>query len=336
MLKIMVSGSAGFLGSHIVENLVSRGYSVVGIDNMSGGDARNIKTKQYYEDTSDFKAMDRIFEIEKPDIVYHTACAPYEGFSVFSPHKITQNTFGNTTGILSASIKHNVKRFIYCSSMSRYGLQNPPYNEEMIPFPNDPYAIAKVASEQLLKQMSETHGIEYVIAIPHNIIGVRQKYDDPYRNVASIFINRNLQGKPAIIYGDGEQERCFSFIDDCIYSLIKMIGCPSGEIYNIGPDDQDGEVITINKLAEIIAGLTNFKGKPIYYPDRPREVKYAYTSSEKIRKEFGYKTTVKLEDGLKQMVEDIKQNGVKPFDYYHLELEIENDHTPRTWTDKLI
>lgn len=335
-MNILVTGSAGFLGSHLVDALKREGHKVVGIDNMLGGSHENIRTKHYYADTSNFREMDKIIGIEKPDVVYHTACAPYEGFSVFSPYQVTHNTFDNTAGVLSASIKHGVNRFVYLSSMSRYGKSNPPFTEDILPSPHDPYAIAKVASETLIKQMSETHGIEYVIAVPHNIIGVRQKYDDPYRNVASIMINRNLQGKPAIIYGDGEQRRCFSFIDDCLYSLTRMIDCPSGEIYNIGPDDKDGEVVTINQLAEIISDLTGFSGKTIHYEDRPREVKEAYTSSDKVRKAFGYETKTKLHRGLQTMIDDIKERGTKPFDYSFLDLEIINENTPKTWTEHSI
>jgi UDP-glucose 4-epimerase len=204
----------------------------------------------------------------------------------------------------------------------------------MLTKPNDPYALAKVASEDLIKMMADTFKFEYAIAVPHNIIGPRQKYDDPFRNVASIFINRMLQGKPPIIYGDGNQKRSFSFVDDCLYSLYKMIDCPSGEVYNIGPDDKDGEVVTIKKLAETIAGILDFKKPFIYMPDRPREVKNAFCSSDKIRKQFGYQTKTKLEEGLGKMIKDIKSKGAKPF-AYHLPIEIEWN-CPRTWKEKMI
>lgn len=337
-MKIAVSGAAGFLGSHLVDRLREQGHNVIGIDNMVSGSWDNVSDiKAHFTlDTANYTLMKQAFELFKPDIVYHTACTPYEGLSVFAPTAVTHNTFGNTIGILTAAIETGVKRFVYCSSMSRYGKQQTPFTEDMPAAPEDPYAVAKVASEQVLKQMAETHGVEYVIAVPHNIIGVRQKYDDPYRNVASIMINRNLQGKPAIIYGDGEQKRCFSFVEDCLYSLERMIDCPSGEIYNIGPDEADGEVVTINELANVIADITGFEGEPIHMPDRPREVKEAYTSSDKIRREFGYKTTVTLREGLEQMVEDIKRRGTKPFDYSFISPEIYNEKTPKTWTEKLI
>lgn len=335
-MKIIVTGSAGFLGSHLTESLAKKGHEVVGIDSMISGDKSNINVRTYTLDTGDFKAMSEVMFTEKPDIVYHLACTPYEGLSVFSPHVIAQNTLTNTTAILSAAIQNKVKRFIYASSMSRYGDQAPPFSEDMPTKPVDPYAVAKVASEQIIKQMAETHGIEYVIAVPHNIIGTRQKYDDPYRNVASIMINRNLQGLPAVIYGDGLQTRCFSFVDDCLYSLEQMLACSSGEVYNIGPDEVDGEVITINELAHRIAVLTGFEGRPLYVAGRPREVKRAYTSSDKIRRQFGYETKTTLWEGLAKMVEDISVIGPKPFNYDFLDVEIMTNDTPDTWKKRML
>lgn len=335
-MKILVTGVAGFLGSHLAERLIKEGHEVIGVDNLLGGCIENVPSgvKFFEDDTADITAMEWIIGEERPDIVYHCACIACEGFSVFSPSFITNNTFGNTIALLSASIKLGVKRFIYTSSMSRYGKQECPFTEDMQPKPEDPYAVAKVASEDVLKMLAETHGIEYVIAIPHNIIGTRQKYDDPYRNVVSIMINRMLQGKAPIIYGDGSQTRSFSFIDDCVDSMVRMIDCPDKCIYNIGPDDKDGSVHSVKELADIIAEVIGFKGKYIYVPDRPREVKHAYCSSDKIRKEFGFKTKTNIIEGIKEMVEDIKKKGVKDFKYDY-PLEIENG-APKTWSQKLI
>lgn len=337
-MKILVTGSAGFIGSHLVENLTKLGHDVYGIDSLIGGHEENIidKEKHFYADTSDLKLMQEIVGKVKPEVVYHLACTAHEGLSVFSPSNITHNTFGNTIALLSACVSNGVKRFVYASSMSRYGLLPTPYTEDMTPNPNNPYAIAKVSAEKVIKQMSETHGIEYVIAVPHNVIGTRQHYYDPYRNVASIFINRNLQGKPAIIYGDGEQLRSFSYIDDCMYSLLRMIDCEPGGIYNIGPDEKDGEVTTLNELAAIVAEVTGFKGKPIHVEDRPREIKIAHASSEKIRREFGYKTKTSLRTAIEEMTKDIIKKGVRPFDYDAYEVEIKTEKTPKTWTERLI
>ena len=175
--------------------------------------------------------------------------------------------------------------------------------------------------------------MEYVIAVPHNIIGPRQKYDDPYRNVAAIMINLMLQKRQPIIYGDGEQKRCFSFIQDDVKVLEKLVFSDKvvGEVINIGPDE---EFVTINQLAETIAKLLKFKLKPIYMPERPQEVKLANCSADKARRLLGYKTEYTLGAGLKSMIDYIKKRGPKPFKY-HLDLEIINKKTPRTWKDKL-
>lgn len=337
-MKILVTGNAGFLGSHLVDAFLADGHEVVGVDSLVSGYIDNINHSitQYIKDTSDYDEMNRIIKSEKPDVIYHTACAPYEGVSVFSPNWVTKNTFGNSVGIISAAANNKVKRFVFCSSMSRYGKQQTPFLETMPTAPEDPYAAAKAAAEMVLKQMAETHGMEYVIAVPHNIIGPRQAYDDPGRNVASIMVNRNLRGEPVIIYGDGMQTRCFSYIDDVLYSLKKMLHCPSGQVYNIGPDDKDGEVVTIKQLAQIIGELTGCDKSPIHMPDRPREVKHAFTSSDKIRKEFGYETKTSLRDGLQKIVDYVNARGTREFNYKNMNIEIVNDKTPKTWLDRLI
>jgi len=332
-MNILITGVAGFLGSHLAEALRHE-HNVSGVDNLIGGYIENVPLGiEFYQfDTANYDNMNAILHKERPDIIYHCACTAYEGLSVFSPSLITQNTFQNTAGILSAAIKNKVKRFIYTSSMARYGSNSLPFTEDMTPHPEDPYGLAKVASEKLIDLMAKQHKFEWVIAVPHNIIGIRQKYNDPYRNVASIMINRILQKKPIIIYGDGEQTRSFSFVEDCLEPLLRMIDCPTNKIYNIGPDDKDGEVVTVNQLAKIISKLLGWKKKPIYFPARPCEVKHAYCSSDKIRKEFNYKTETKLEKGLQSMIDDIQKKGTKPFKY-HLPIEITKG-CPTTWTRK--
>ena len=214
--------------------------------------------------------------------------------------------------------------------MARYGKQETPFKENMAPRPVDPYAIAKVAAENVLINLCELNNIEWVIAVPHNIIGPRQKYDDPFRNVMSIMLNRMLQGKQPIIYGDGEQQRCFSYIDDCLYCLNALAFQDNvvGEVINIGPDE---EPITINELAEACANETGLNLDPIHHKDRPKEVKHAIRSADKARKLLDYKTKVTLKEGIRKTYEYIKRRGVKPFEY-HINLEINNDLTPYTWT----
>jgi len=330
----MITGIAGFMGSHLADKFLNKGYEVYGIDNLIGGYKENIpKGITWWNlDLGNFDEIkDKFSGI---DTVIHTACTAYEGLSVFSPSLVTRNTSHITTTVLSASIKSGVKKFVYMSSMARYGTQDiVPFTEDMTPKPQDPYGIAKVASELLVKNLCETHGMKYVILVPHNIIGPRQKYDDPYRNVASIMINRMLQGKQPIIYGNGEQMRCFSFIQDVIDPL--MIACETdfvnSQIINIGPDE---EFITINELAKTIAEILKFNLDPIYMPGRPQEVFYANCSSDKARKLLNYKTKVSLKEGLTELVDWIMLNGTKEFNY-HLPIEFITESTPRTWTERL-
>ena len=239
-----------------------------------------------------------------------------------------------TVGVATAAIQNGVKRIIYCSSMARYGDQQSPFTEDMPTKPVDPYGISKVAGEEILKTLCKVHGVELVIAVPHNIIGPNQKYDDPFRNAVSIFINRMLQGKPPIIYGDGLQTRCFSYVDDCLSSLLKMVEdpCVVGQVINIGPDE---EFVTIKEVAETCANLTGFNGDFVYVPDRPQEVKHATCSSDKARKLLGYKTMTNTKEGIKKTYEYIKEHGPRAFEY-HIDIEIINDKTPSTWTQKKI
>lgn len=329
-----ITGVAGFLGSHLAERLLAQGNRVIGVDNLIGGYLDNVPTGVdfYQYDCANYEAIVKL--MRGVDVVYHCACTAYEGLSVFSPHLITQNTFGITMSVLSAALANKVQRFVLCSSMARYGTQEVvPFTEDMTPKPQDPYGIAKYASELATRELCETHGMEYVIAVPHNIIGPRQKYDDPYRNVASIMVNLMLQGRQPVIYGDGMQKRCFSFVQDVVNPLEQLAVADHvvGHVINIGPDE---EFITINELAQTIARLLDFPLKPIYMPDRPREVKHATCSANKAREMVGYVTTHKLEDGLSELIEYIRQRGVKPFKY-HLPLEIVNEKIPKTWKDKL-
>jgi UDP-glucose 4-epimerase len=334
-MKVLITGVAGFMGSHLADSFLAKGYEVHGIDNLLGGYEDNIPAGVVWHnvDLGNFDEVKDIFN--GVDLVVHTACTAYEGLSVFSPALVTKNTSHITTVAVSASIRAGVKKFVHMSSMARYGSQDVvPFVESMTPKPQDPYGIAKYAAEMLIKNLCETHGMDYVILVPHNIIGPRQKYDDPFRNVASIMINRMLKGQQPIIYGNGEQKRCFSFMQDVIDPL--MIACETdvanGMTINIGPDE---EFITINQLAVVVAKLLDFKLDPIYMPGRPQEVFHANCSANKAREILNYKTKVSLEQGLSELIEYIKLKGVREFNY-HLPIEFVTDATPKTWTEKLI
>ena len=328
-MNIFITGIAGFLGSHLADHFLNLGHNVFGNDNLIGGSKKNInkKVEFFLVDCCDFEKIKKI--TKNIDCLIHCAASAHEGLSIFSPNFICKNNFQASTSVISCAAANKVKRIVYCSSMARYGKNKTPFFEDYECKPVDPYGISKVAGEEILKNICEVNNLEWNIVVPHNIYGPRQKYDDPYRNVVSIMINRNLQNKPSIIYGNGNQTRCFSYIDDCIESISKI--CLNKnvkkQIFNIGPDES---VITIKKLAKIISKLCNFNGNPIFVKKRKNEVKEAYCSSEKARKYLNYITKTKLEDGIKKNIEYIKKEGVKKFKYY-IPIEINNNFLVPTW-----
>ncbi len=331
----MVTGIAGFMGSHIAESLLQQGHQVLGIDNLIGGYRDNVPvgTDFVCEDLGNLDMIKPHFS--EVDVVIHAACTAYEGLSVFSPALVVQNTAQITATVMSAAVSQGIKKVIYLSSMARYGAnERVPFTEDLPPKPQDPYGIAKVCAEELVKNVADTHGLEWVILVPHNIIGPRQKYDDPFRNVASIMTNRMLRGLQPYIYGDGEQRRCFSFMTDVVNPILKTVTTDVGnrEIINIGPDE---EFVTVNELARRLASIIDFSLDPIYVPGRPQEVKDANCSADKARRLLGYSTSTGLDAGLHSLVDYIRTRGPKEFSY-HLPIEFSTPQTPKTWTERLI
>ena len=334
-MKIFVTGIAGFLGGHVAEKLLKDGHEVSGCDNLIGGYLDNVP------EDAEFFQVDAIYlnqmrkMTQDSDVIIHTACTAYEGLSVFSPYLVGQNTYQISMSVFSAAAENKTPKVINFSSMARYGEQEvTPFTEDMIPQPQDPYGIAKLSAEKTLEVLSEVHNFKYVNLVPHNIIGPKQKYDDPYRNVVSIMINRVLNGKAPIVYGDGEQVRCFSDIDDVVNPLVNSLTNKKaeGETINVGPDE---DAISIKDLSLKILNVLNSDLEPIFVDPRPQEVKFAHCSAEKSRKLLDYKTTVSLDESIEKIANWIIQRGPKKF-RYHLDVEILNEKTPKTWKNKLI
>jgi UDP-glucose 4-epimerase len=333
-MHIFITGIAGFLGSNLADYYLKKRFKVSGCDNLIGGTLDNIdinKINFFKANCEDFEMMKKI--TKDVDILCHAAAYAHEGLSSFSPVLISSNNVTGSVSVFTAAIVNKVKRIVYCSSMARYGNIKIPFKEEDELKPVDPYGVSKVAAENILKILSKTHNIEYNIAVPHNIIGPKQKYDDPYRNVVSIMINLMLQKKSPIIYGDGNQKRTFSDIDDCIYCLDKLLTDPKivSQVVNIGPDE---ECISINELYRLLSNKLKFNLEPKYLADRPNEVKEATCSADKARKVLGYKTSVSLDESLDKIINYISQKGPKDFQYNY-PLEINNEKTPITWKEKL-
>jgi UDP-glucose 4-epimerase len=234
--------------------------------------------------------------------------------------------------LLVAAVNNNVKKFVFTSSMAVYGSQQPPFSEEMLPMPEDPYGCGKAYCENMVKIFAHTYDFDYTILRPHNVYGPRQNISDPFRNVLGIWINLIMKGKEPYIFGDGEQQRAFSYIGDVVPAIANagLQNKASNEIINVG----SSEVSTINEACQVVLKAMDSRLKPIYQDARPGEVKYAYCTSEKSEKLLDYKTATKLEEGIKIMVKWAKAYGAQE-PTYRLPLEI-TKKAPQLWKEKLI
>lgn len=338
MPRIIVTGGMGFMGSHLVDSLIDRGHEVLVIDNLSTGYRanRNPKALNKEFDLLDKETISLMVHAFKPQYVYHLAAWAHEGLSQFCPVKITENNYNATLNILLPSINVGVKRFIFTSSMSVYGEQEPPFSEDYTRSPHDIYAVAKTASEQAIELLSQVHGFDYTILRPHNVYGERQNISDPYRNVVGIFMRRILENKPLVIYGDGKQTRSFSYIQDVNLAIVRALIEPraSRQIINIGPT----ESYSINELAREVCAVAGKQNHPIeHIEDRPLEVKHAYCTNDKAQDILKYETTVHLREGLTRMFAWAKHlsqtTGIREPRYLD-SLEILGEGTPKTWVHK--
>lgn len=335
MKNILITGNAGFIGSHLADEfLVSKHFDVYGMDNLSGGFKRNIQRtmKFHYTVSLEDPTVHQYIQDIKPDVLLYLAADAREGRSQFTPISATKNNIMAYVNTLTACIKAGVKKVVFFSSMSVYGGQKTPFSEDMPKRPVDVYGINKAACENITEVLASVHGFKYTIVRPHNVFGERQHIADPYRNVIGIWINRIMQGEPPIIYGDGKQKRSFTSIYNFApYALNMLDDKCNGEIINVGPIEE----YTLNDACEIILKTMKSSLKPIYVPDRPLEVKYAWSTYNKAQKLLEYKTRVSFEQGIASMVKWARELGPQPFKYLD-ELEIISKKTPKTWTEKKI
>jgi len=340
-VNILITGSAGFMGSHLVDGLLNKGFkNVYGLDDLSGGYMDNVNPKSHFTilDLRKREKLEQYIEKVKPQIIFHLAADATEGRSQFTPISCTERNYLAYLNLLVPAIKHGVEKIILTSSMSVYGSQKPPFTEDMFRLPDDIYGISKSAMERATEILSKVHGFKYVIIRPHNVYGPGQNLSDPYRNVIAIFINCLLNNRNFYIYGDGEQKRAFSYIDDFTPYIIKaaFIKEAEGKIFNIGPVQE----VTINELADIVlktffpAGIPS-KLIPKHLPPRPLEVKEAWCTVDKAKRILGYKTTLTLADGVRRMIAWARKKGPQEFHYLD-DLEIVNKYTPVTWVEKLL
>ena len=327
-MKSLVTGGAGFIGAHVVRELLAKGDEVVVLDDLSGGFEDNVPEEATFVKGSilDIDLVNSLFEEHKFDYIYHLAAYAAEGLSHFIKRFNYNNNLIGTVNLINASVNHEVKCFVFTSSIAVYGAGQLPMSEDMIPQPEDPYGIAKYAAEQELKVSHEMFGLDYVIFRPHNVYGEFQNIGDKYRNVIGIFMNQIMQDQPLSVFGDGTQTRAFSYIKELSPVIANAPDNKEayGEVFNVGADTP----YSINQLVEVIGKVFNKEPKVSYLEAR-NEVQHAYSTHEKVKKFFGEQKSYSLEEGVRIMAQWAKDHGPRESSEFG-EIEIPKN-LPPSW-----
>ncbi len=331
MDHVLVTGGAGFIGSHVAENLVKSGYAVTILDDLSGGFTDNlpIGSRFIQGDINQVSLVNELFQETQFRYIFHLAAYAAEGLSHFIKRFNYNNNLIGSVNLINAAINTGVNCFVFTSSIAVYG-SSPvlPMTEETPPHPEDSYGIAKLAVEQELKACKEMFGLDSIIFRPHNVYGERQNIGDKYRNVVGIFMNQILQGKSMTVFGDGTQTRAFSYIGDVAPTIAGSVETPAAynQVFNVGAD----QPYSVNELAACVAQAMGVEPDITHLPAR-NEVLNAYSSHEKERNIFGDQQRVSLEEGLKHMAEWVKSHGARSSQKFK-EIEVTKNF-PKAWLD---
>lgn len=300
-MKVLITGVAGLLGSRLADWIIENvpDAEVVGIDDLSGGYRENVNPKViFWQQNLVEHPIENAFDVHRFDYVFHFAAYAAEGLSPFIRQYNYENNLVATTRIINNCIKYNVKRLVFTSTLAVYGNgEGGLFDEVQIPKPIDPYGVAKYACEMDIQIANEQHGLDYCIIRPHNVYGIKQNIWDKYRNVLGIWMYQHLNGEPMTIFGDGEQTRAFSYIDDIVEPLWNSAIRPeaSKEIINLGG-------IQSYNIREANAVLRNVIGTgDIVYKEGRHEVKHSIPTHQKSIDLLGFEHKTNLYDGLSDM-----------------------------------
>ncbi|MBM3908271.1 MAG: NAD-dependent epimerase/dehydratase family protein [Gemmatimonadetes bacterium] len=328
----LVTGGAGFIGSHVAELLDAAGEQVVVLDDLSGGFVENIvgqRTQFVQGSVTDAALVNRLFEEHRFDHVYHLAAYAAEGLSHFIRHYNYENNVLGSMNLINASVNHGVKVFVFTSSIAVYGSNQLPMTEELTPRPEDPYGIGKYAVELDLAAAHEMFGLDYVIFRPHNVYGERQNIGDRYRNVIGIFMSQILKGEPMTVFGDGRQTRAFSYIADVAPAIAHCVHRPAAfnQVFNIGAD----QPYSVLDLAQAVAKALGAE-PALRHLEARKEVVHAYSSHDKVRRVLGDLTgNVPLDEGIARMAAWVRMVGARESSRF-TRVEVPKN-MPRSWAE---
>ena len=302
----LITGIGGFIGSSLARALITQGERVRGIDNFSTGRRENLKdilhSIDFREaDILDSQAMSQA--CQGVDYVLHQAAIPSVPRSVKDPVESNRANVDGTVNVLVAARDAKVKRVVYAASSSAYGdTPTLPKHEGMIPSPISPYAVAKLASEHYMTSFYRCYGLETVSLRYFNIFGPRQDPSSPYSGVMAKFITQMLQGEQPTIFGDGEQSRDFTYIDNAVEANLLACKAPAtvaGQVFNVAT----GRRVTLNETFELLRKLTSYAGKANYGPERGGDIKHSFADISKAEAQLRYRPIVDFEEGLRRTVE---------------------------------
>jgi len=311
-MSVLVTGGAGFIGSHVAHHLVDAGQDVVVLDDLSGGYEENVPAGANLAAGSvvDPELVEELFREHEFSHVFHLAAYAAEGLSHFIRRfNYTNNVLGSVNLLNAALRAETVERFVFTSSIAVYGAAQTPMREDTVPEPEDPYGIGKYAVELDLRAAQRMFGLDYTIFRPHNVYGEQQNVADPYRNVIGIFINQLLSDRPLTIFGDGLQTRAFTHIDDVAPVIARSIEVPqsANEVFNVGADTPH----TVLDLAHTVARAFDVADPEIEFLPAREEVVHAFSDHAKLHGVFGQEPTVSLEEGLRRMADWAREIGVR-------------------------
>jgi UDP-glucose 4-epimerase len=306
----LVTGGAGFIGSHVADHALGMGHRVVVLDDLSGGFRDNVPAGAEFVHGSilDHELVDRLFQEHHFAFVYHLAAYAAEGLSHFIKRFNYQNNLIGSVNLINAAVNYQARCFVFTSSIAVYGAGQVPMTEDMPPLPEDSYGIAKLAVEQELKVSREMFGLDFIIFRPHNVYGERQNIGDRYRNVVGIFMNQILRGEPMTIFGDGEQKRAFTHVRDVAPVIAESVNIPAArnEIFNVGADVP----FTVNHLAGIVAEAMG-TAPAVKHLEPRNEVPIAFSDHCKAERILGKRAKTPLEEGIRTMARWVKGHGAR-------------------------
>jgi len=316
MAIFLITGIGGFIGSSIARELLKRGERVRGIDNFSTGKRGNLidilGDIDFCEaDILDLDALN--LACNGVDYVFHEAAIPSVPKSVLDPIGSNRANSDGTVNILVAARDAKVKRVVYAASSSAYGdTPTLPKHENMVPDPISPYAVAKLAGEHYMASFYRCYGLETVALRYFNVFGPRQDPSSPYSGVLAKFITLMLNGEQPTIYGDGEQSRDFTYIDNVVDANLLACSAPSaqvaGKMFNVAT----GRRVTLNETFHLLQRLTGYSGTPIYAPERGGDIKHSLADITLAQQHLGYQSKVDFEDGLRQTVDWYRSAKLQP------------------------